>query len=248
MYYISNSMPKSASTLVYRLTTKAIVSTFGINGQRALFDAIKNGELPGGGGFVRNCSTSDVLRKLQTLSEKKGPFAVKAHVPLTAPLRDAIESGHVRVTYIYRDPRDAMLSAMSNYQQTKDTERVEFSAFDTLDAALRKYVKIAQTAVAWKESGRAIILRYEEFINDMVGAMDRVMRELGVIVSQEQLSEHVIAATELQKRPGLQERPVSNLRFNKGVAGRFRTELSPEDLEKSTMALDKWLRILGYDP
>lgn len=241
MYFISNSMAKSASTLLCDLTKKSVIASFGSEGQKALIQAITAGELLGWGGFIANCSNVDVLAKLRVLSNKYGPFVVKTHAPLTDDLRHAIENGDARVSYIYRDPRDAMLSAMSNYESTKSSNRVEFKEFDTLDAALIRYVDIAKHAVTWKESGLAAILRYEEFVNDIEGELKNCLQELGLVIPHDLVTEFVASAKASQE-----EKEGWNLRFNIGISGRFRQELTPTDLKKSTMALDISIRALGY--
>lgn len=240
MYFISNSMPKSASTLLCELTRESVIHCFGNEGQIALYEAIKVGKVPGVGGFVSNCSHRTVLDELRDLSKQYGPFVAKAHVPLTQDLQNAIARGDTKVSYIFRDPRDAMLSAMSNYNSTKNSSKVEFKGFESFDSALTKYINIAKNAVTWKESGLATILRYEEFINDIEKGLEKVLQEFGLIVSRERVSDIVTSAKLLQKQNGW------NLRFNKGISGRFRLEMMQTELDKSTKALEKLLTALEY--
>jgi len=106
-------------------------------------------------------------------------YTIKAHCAPTPLARALIKRGWLRATYIYRDPRDAMLSSFENGQRALQNGRQNaFSHLTTFEKTLdfmREYVHIWQD---WMALPQVLHARYEDLLTDYDNEVQRLLRFL----------------------------------------------------------------------
>jgi hypothetical protein len=170
-------------------------------------------------------------------------FVIKAHSRPTASFRALRSLGLIRATYIYRDPRDAMLSAMNYGERALRKGRpnafshlVEFgAATDFMD----QYVHVWD---AWIREQGVLISRYEDLLENYEGEARRLAEFLGLEPDQAAVQD-VIS----RLRPDQAER-LPGTHFFKGRIGRFRETFSQEEQEILVERFGPYLKRMNYAP
>jgi len=237
VFFLSNSMPKSASTLLSYMQVRAIQYKYGDNGQVALINATSKGVIDGVNSYVNNCSSYQVLCDLHDLSQEHGPFVVKTHIGINDHLKRFVLEGKVKCSYIYRRPHDVVLSGMDNYKKNP----VEFPRFSSLSGSVEKVVEYCEEALGWVNSNATKVVRYEDFIANPGKVLDEVMQYFGIYLEQKELEDILIASREMQSSSASW-----NLRFNKGISDRYLSEMSDEEIIYCDSVFNRYLTYLGY--
>ncbi len=168
-------------------------------------------------------------------------FVIKAHAGPSRWSRLLQRIGLLRVTYIYRDPRDAMLSAYDFGHRALDKGRpnafshlVDFQT--TLDF-MSDYVRIWG---AWVREPGALVARYEDLLTNYDVESARLVKFLRLRSDQPKVQE-VIEQYRPAKAEGQQ-----GLHFYKGKIGRFREAY---DADQQKVMLERFgpaLKKMGY--
>jgi hypothetical protein len=169
-------------------------------------------------------------------------FTIKAHSSPTPTALQLIQRGLIRPTYIYRDPRDAMLSAMDNGQRAREKGRQnafsELVDFDTAVAFMLDYLRIWE---AWMECDLALHARYENLLTDyelevarLTGFLDieRDIPEVGEVIEK--------------YRPRGAQPNQKGLHFSQGKIGRFRQRMTVEQQDILAGKFGPYLERMGY--
>ena len=172
-------------------------------------------------------------------------FVIKAHAGPTPFALWLIRRGMILPTYIYRDPRDAMLSAMENGARARQQGRENaFSHLDSFENALdfmKEYVKISQ---AWLDCSSALHVRYESLLIDYDGEAARLANFLGLRPRRS----HSTARSSAKYRPeGAPSSEQKGLHFSHGKIGRFRQKMSSEQQEQMLQVFGAYLDRMGYE-
>lgn len=233
MIVLSNSMPKSGSTLLFIYTQDLVYGRIGSKTPERLSKMIWADTLSGDGGFIRHISKE----KMEVLHNHylNETIVVKGHSRFIPAYDDYAKNGHLKVTYSIRDPRDCLLSGMDNYQRSKDTKKPEFEAFSNLGNALQSIKRHCEKALSWVYWGKALIVRYEDIIDDPREVIRRCCKFLNVRVDWGFINS-MISYHEKNK----------NFRFNTGKTCRFRNEMSDEVVERCDRELGRFISALGY--
>lgn len=170
-------------------------------------------------------------------------YAVKTHAGPTSISDHLIKSGRIRATYIYRDPRAALLSAYEYGQKAiAKGQSNAFSQLKTLDQAaafMQQYVAIWE---AWIVREDVLKVKYEILLQDYEQESIRLGMFLGIDLS------NPAAAAILEKyRPEQGNRSQRGTHFSQGQAERFRKIFTSEELDKFTQLYAKNLNRMGYD-
>lgn len=169
-------------------------------------------------------------------------FVIKAHSAPTRWSRLLSRLGLLRITYIYRDPRDAMLSAYDYGQRALAKGRPNaFSHLTDFQKSLefiREYVLIWE---AWMKETGVLKARYEDLLTDYDAEVGRLVEFLGLDAAQPTVQDVIE-----KYRPGKAEAGQQGLHFFKGKIGRFREKYTPDEQATLAEILGPALRQMGY--
>jgi hypothetical protein len=169
-------------------------------------------------------------------------FTIKAHAgPKPFALR-LIERGLIRPTYIYRDPRAALLSAYEYGQRgLKDGRMTAFGHLNSIETAISFMEEYVRIWAAWMDCPQALHVRYENLLSDYDSEIVRLLAFLDIQPD----AEGVEAVIE-KYRPGQVGKDDKGMHFHKGQPERFRTALTSEQLEACSRAFGDYLARMGY--
>ncbi|MBI5945049.1 MAG: sulfotransferase domain-containing protein [Chloroflexi bacterium] len=169
-------------------------------------------------------------------------FVIKAHAAPTNTSRLLSTLGLLRVTYIYRDPRDAMLSAYDFGQRALTKGRPNafshLSDFEKSVDFMMEYVRIWEK---WISEKNVLIARYEDLLTNY----DEESAKLAGYLKLDGIRPGVKAVIE-RYRPGAADNQ-QGLHFYKGKIGRFREAYSEEQKSVLKEKLGAYLAKMGYE-
>jgi hypothetical protein len=193
-----------------------------------------------------NCNISVLsLRRMAMVSIPAllgNTFVIKAHSSPTTASRFLTSLGLLRVTYIYRDPRDAMLSAYDYGQRALAKGRPNaFShllEFDDCVNFMMEYVYIWEK---WMKEKNVLIARYEDLLTNYDEEFNRLVEFLNLDRTSLQVKERGE-----KYRPGAGDKQ-QGLHFFKGKIGRFRESYTTEQQKIMAEKLADYLPKMGYE-
>jgi len=169
-------------------------------------------------------------------------FVIKAHSAPTPWARLLIRSRSMIATYIYRDPRDAMLSAYEYGKQAIAKGRPNafshLSDFEKTLAFMLEYVRIWE---AWMMNKDILHARYE----DLLTGYDIEVERLSSFLRLDPMNRDVKAVID-QYRPGKADGQ-QGFHFSKGKIGRFRQKYSAEEQAILNERFGPYLDQMGYE-
>ncbi len=169
-------------------------------------------------------------------------FVIKAHAGPSASSRLLGRLGMLRITYIYRDPRDAMLSAYEYGQRALQKGRPNaFSHLTDFEKSLEFIMDYVRIWEAWMREKGVLLARYEDLLTDYDGEINRLVEFLkldrGRSKVQKVTDGYRPAAAEGQQ----------GLHFFKGKIGRFRESYTPEQQAVLKEKMGAYLSQMGYE-
>lgn len=169
-------------------------------------------------------------------------FVIKAHAGPTSASRFLQSLGLLRITYIYRDPRDAMLSAYDYGQRALQKGRPNaFSHLTDFQKSLSFILEYVRIWEKWTKEKNVLIARYE----DLLVEYDNEAAKLVGFLELNGNSPEVQKVIE-SYRPGAAEGQ-QGLHFYKGKIGRFRESYSAEEQMILKDKLGPYLVKMGYE-
>jgi hypothetical protein len=169
-------------------------------------------------------------------------FVIKAHAGPTSASRLLQRLGLLRITYIYRDPRDAMLSAYDYGQRAIKKGRPNaFSHLTDFQKSvdfIREYIHIWEK---WMNEKNVLIARYEDLLTDYDYEVRRLVGFLELNESRNEVQKVIDGY-----RPGAAEGQ-QGLHFFKGQIGRFRESYPAEEQAILRDNLCTYLQRMGYE-
>src|SRR6266540_6109495 len=172
-------------------------------------------------------------------------FVIKAHAGPTSASRLLQRLGLLHITYIYRDPRDAMLSAYDYGQRA--IKKGHPSAFSHLTDFQKSVDFIMEYVLIWEKwmnEKKVLIARYEDLLTDYDNEVTRLVDFLKVNKGRSERSPSVQKVID-GYRPGAAEGQ-QGLHFYKGKIGRFRESYSAEEQAILNEKLGIYLQRMGY--
>lgn len=168
-------------------------------------------------------------------------FVIKAHSSPTPFSRLLTSLGLLRITYIYRDPRDAMLSAYDFGQRALTKGRPNaFSHLSDFDKSLNFIVDYVRIWEKWMNEKNVLVSRYEDLLTNY----DEEFIKLVQYLKLDQTNPQVRQRGE-QYRPGANDE-AQGLHFYKGKIGRFRESYSAEQQKMMAEKLGTYIQRMGY--
>ena len=169
-------------------------------------------------------------------------FVIKAHSGPTSPSRLLQRLGLLRITYIYRDPRDAMLSAYDYGQRAiKKGSPNAFSHLTDFQKSVDFILGYVRIWEKWMQEKDVLIARYEDLLKDYDHEVTRLVGFLKLNGAKAEIQKVIESY-----RPGAAEGQ-QGLHFYKGKIGRFRESYSPHEQEMLKQKLGMYLQRMGYE-
>ena len=169
-------------------------------------------------------------------------FVIKAHSAPTGSSRLLRSLGLLRITYIYRDPRDAMLSAYDYGQRALQKGRPNaFSHLTDFQKSLDFILEYVHIWEKWKQEKDVLIARYEDLLTNYEEEVTRLVGFLPLNRSSPEVRKVIDSY-----RPGVAEGQ-QGLHFYKGKIGRFREAYNLEQQADMNSTLKPYLERMGYE-
>ncbi|NJD56669.1 MAG: sulfotransferase domain-containing protein [Nitrospirae bacterium] len=242
MIVISAGMPKSGSGYIFNLMNDLVIASGGsdvrtIKDKYHLENTLRH----------YNCNVGDLrpvtMLKLLAVRFREKPFVIKTHRQPRAFVKFLMRLGLIRSVYIYRDLRDVLLSSIDHRDNIdrkehgrSDLKQLGFDdVFPTLPSLFAVWEK-------WKRCENALLIKYEDLVNEPVVQMRRIADHLKLAVGDEEIRRII----QKYDRNSLDASSKSHLHFNKGVAARYREELSETQRRLFQEQLGNMLAEMGY--
>jgi sulfotransferase family protein len=169
-------------------------------------------------------------------------FVIKAHAGPTATSRLLQRLGLLRITYIYRDPRDAMLSAFEFGQRALTKGRPNaFSHLTDFQKSLDFMMDYVRIWEKWSNEKDVLTARYEDLLTNYDAELTRLVGFLKVDESNP-AAQKVIETYRSGAIEGQQ-----GLHFYKGRIGRFLEAYSAEERDVLAKKFGPALKRMGYE-
>ena len=169
-------------------------------------------------------------------------FVIKAHAGPSSSSRLVQSLGLMRITYIYRDPRDAMLSAFDYGRRALQKGRPNaFSHLTDFEKSLEFIMEYIRIWEKWMSEKSVLIARYEDLLTNYDEEVNRLVEYLKLDGNRSDVQK----VTE-GYRPGAAEGQ-QGLHFYKGKIGRFRESYSAEKQEILKERMGVYLSQMGYE-
>ena len=170
-------------------------------------------------------------------------YVIKLHAE-RRPLADwMITRNWIKPTYIYRDPRDALLSAYE-YGQRMSAKNLTnaFTPLKTIKDAIHFMESYVPIANGWLQSRKTLSVKYEDLLADYDREVERLGEHLGID------SEHPACRQVVdQYRPKDKKPEGKGLHFVHGKKGRHRSHLTDAQLELCDQLFGDFLAAHGYE-
>lgn len=169
-------------------------------------------------------------------------YVFKAHAAPTALAKWLLRRSWMRAAYIYRDPRDALLSAYENGRRAREKgNRNAFAELTDFEQALdfmRQYVAISEQ---WLAVPSVLATRYEDLLSDYESEANRLAQFLGADPSFPQ-----IQAVIERYQPQHAREEQKGLHFRQGKIGRYRQAFKEQEAELLNRTFRPYLLAHGY--
>lgn len=184
------------------------------------------------------------LIRLIRLSQREGSFAIKSHNGPTFAMRLLLMLGFIKVIYVYRDPRDVLISAIDHGKKLlasgENHTFAKMVEFDKAVANVCDWVKI------WEEYStlrRVLRVRYEELLANPRVIAERIVSYLGLTVTSSEIDQILWKYNKENENADMR-----GLHFNKAKVGRFKEELTVDQCRRIDELLGGKILRMGYKP
>ena len=238
---LSVGMPRAGSGWYYNLTKDLVIASGGIDAQeirkkyplKRLLTEVNC-----------NLGTLTFYRLIPVLLPLifEPNYVIKLHAE-RRPLADLlIQIGLIIPTYIYRDPRDALLSAYE-YGQRMSSKGLknDFTHLTTIEKAIDFmdfYVEVGQ---GWLGSDKVLSLKYEDFKLNYDQEVSRLGNFLKIDLADSKVKEVIE-----RYRPDGKSKKGQGMHFVKGKIGRHLENFTPDQLETCDRLFGDFLTQQGY--
>ena len=171
-------------------------------------------------------------------------FVIKAHSGPTVWARAMIQGGLIRATYIYRDPRDAMLSAYDYGKRVleKQGRPNAFSHLTDFPKTMAFFNEYVADWEKWMQVPGVLKARYEDLLQNYDKEAGKLVTFLGV-----NPADQAIQAVVEKYRPAGQVQGQQGTHFFKGQVGRFRERYSAAEQKIMADQFGATLKKMGYE-
>ncbi len=239
---LSVGMPRAGSGWYYNLTQDLVIAAGGVDakiirsryGLKGLLTEVNC-----------NLGTLSFYRLIPALTPLifESDYVIKLHAE-RRPLADwFIKNGLIKPTFIFRDPRDALLSAYE-YGQRMSSQGLTnaFTPLRTIEDAIEFMDFYVRVARGWITYSGTLVVKYENLIGDYEREASRLVDFLGI-----KSGDNKIEAIIDQYRPEGKPKKIQGLHFVKGKIGRHKDVFSTDHLAMCEGLFGDFLEEHEYD-
>ena len=242
MIVLSIGMPRAGSGWFFNLTNNLMVAG-GFQDARQVRNRYRLGKVL----TEVNCNigafTFPRLSAVLVPAALGNSFTVKAHAGPTGYAKFLIRRGALIPTYIFRDPRDALLSAWEYGQRGIEAGRPNaFSFIQDFETALDFMLGYLHIWEMWMGAEGTLHCRYEDLLTDYESETRRLVDFLGLNPESPEVRK-VIEKYE----PGADGTDAKGMHFQHGKIGRFRQKMTEEQISQLNQAVAPYLNRMGYE-
>lgn len=169
-------------------------------------------------------------------------FVIKAHSAPTPMALWLVRRKMIYPTYIYRDPRDALLSAYENGQRAIQRGRPNaFSHLTDFDKAVQFMSAHMPIWESWMRNTQTLHTRYEDLLTQYDREVERLVNFLPLQKDAQELSEVIH-----KYRSENAQTDQKGMHFSHGKIGRFRQKLDAQQQEMLCSVFGAYLERMGY--
>lgn len=233
---ISNSVPKSGSTILFSMQRTFLHTLCGR--PTADYSTFTKAGVQIEGGYLGKPHAQEFLDLITSPSLTGGPYVLKTHTQLNADLREAfVKSPNIFVSTAIRDPLEVFFSARDNF--LKSGEFPEFAETrNGCDTVVNYFAKIHESSVITSRQKIVPLVRYEQIVADPVGA---VVASLHPSIREQVMRR--IAEGHLNLAAAAKG---ATNRLNLGGLGRLAKDRADPDFELVASALAATRQAFGY--
>lgn len=172
-------------------------------------------------------------------------FVVKTHMGPSRSLRYLMSLGIFKATFIYRDPRDVVISGFEHGQRIRDKgETHTFAKWDTIETSIFEVKRLLAIWDKWVQCSQVLIVRYEDLLTDTVHELKRLVSFLSLDGRLRAEDLHRIISTyQTNQLDTIQK---NYLHFNKGTTERFKKVMNQRELNLCRKHFGEYLQRMGY--
>lgn len=242
MIIISAGMQKSGSAYIYNLINDILISSGKPDAREVKEKNGLNDVMKWHNNNVGHLGKK-LLTKLILLSLKEGTFTVKTHSGPTGFQKILHRIGLIKTIYIYRDPRDVLLSAQDHGKKIIAAgDNHTFAQMIDFDDAFNNVKVWTNIFNSYKKANNVLLIRYEDLMGAPIKEMQKICSYLNVNLSEKKIKE--ILAKYDRGNPNAN---MTGLHFNKGITNRYKTELTQPQMDRFITDLGSVIEKMGYD-
>jgi hypothetical protein len=239
---LSAGMGSAGSGWFFNLTNDLLTASGQVD-VRKLRDEFGLGDIL----HTRNCGNDlrrrgDVARLL-SVAARGHTFTVKSHKPPSRLFRALARQGKVKATYIYRDPRDVVVSVFERGGEARRRgRRSAFARFATIwQVMLWVRVRLISVYRAWVRTPGVHVVRFEDLRTDPLREMLRLGKFLNLTVDVATLQSII------DSYAGENARTKTGSHYRPGGGGRRQDTLSPRQRAACNWLFRSSLKDMGYE-
>jgi hypothetical protein len=247
MIVISAGMVKSGSLWYYRLIDELLVAskkkTDLLAPTHEPIEAFHQGDK------IKSGLTFSELNRLSKSARLGFSYPVKTHSAptLSLPLFGSLTRG-IKISYIYRDPRDVVLSVLDHAKKAREQDiRINLRDITSFSQAV-DFVEVE--LVKWKKWKiyasffEVHMVKYEHLVDDTMSELKRLAAFLRLNAPEEKLK-HIIKKHSRQSNKEI-EKITNRTHLNKGIAKRYLEEMDQGLLNHCERRFMPYLEDMGY--
>jgi Sulfotransferase domain len=242
MFIVSASAMRSGSSWYLNLTNDLLVGA-GYPDGRSLRKEARLNKIIGNEFMDIGKPKYTKLIQLVWASFSSGQFVVKTHSPPSNGTRMLAQLGQIKTTYIYRDPRDRLISLLEIGDRSRKARDYAspFASIKTFEDSLAHVKKARIHKELWEEHPQSLVVRYESLVADTFRELQRLSQHLGLTLSEKHLQDIIE-----KYNPEKLKTDENFTNYQKGRIGRYKDVLSEQQLARIHDVMKDDLVALGY--
>jgi len=169
-------------------------------------------------------------------------YVIKAHAGPTSLALRLVKNGMILPLYIYRDPRDALLSAYEYGRRKRDAgRRGAFADLNSIESAIEFMVEYVEISKSWLACQQALHTRYEDLVLNYVTEANLIVDFLGLSHQDEAIK---LVIHKYHPEQGRADQRGTH--FVKGKLGRYREKLTDDQQRLCLKSFGNYLEMMGF--